>query len=225
MVRFYSALGLDDFAISCQGARVVHVSTGRRLHSALIAVSEAAELLTEGLARGLTVIVWLSQGIYSPVLTPWAEVYLSQTGQEPVNLEDYSVLSSQAAEKIVWVGEPAVLAQGRAGARVRFSGRLALTEAHDWCLEFSACEATKGAGLAAIARDGNIPREAVLAFGDGYNDVSMLRWAGLGVAMAHGHDWARSAAHQVAPPGDAGSALARALDGILGRGGNKAGGG
>ncbi len=223
MVRFYAALGLNDFAISCQGARVVHVAEGRLLHAALIAPREAAELLAEGLSRGLTVIVWLSQGIYSPVLTPWAEAYLSQTGQDPINVEDFSVLSRQSAEKIVWVGEPAVLAKAKAGARVRFSARLALTEAHDWCLEFSAREATKAAGLAAIARDGNIPREAVLAFGDGYNDVSMLRWAGLGVAMPHGHDSARSAAHRIGPPGGAGSALARALDEILGPVGNKTG--
>ena len=76
-------------------------------------------------------------------------------------------------------------------------------------------EASKAAGLAAIARDGNIPREAVLALGDGYNDVSMLSWAGLGIAMAHGHESARSAARQVSPPGDAGTALARALSGIF----------
>ncbi len=223
MVRFYSALGLNDFAISCQGARVVHVGTGRILHSAFIGPREAAELLTEGLARGLTVIVWLSQGIYSPVLTPWAEAYLSQTGQDPIGVEDFSVLSRQPAEKIVWVGEPAVLAGAEADARVSYGGRLAVTEARDWCLEFSAREATKAAGLAAIARDANISREAVLAFGDGYNDVSMLRWAGLGVAMAHGHESARSAAHRIGPPGDAGSALARALEGILGPVWNKTG--
>jgi hypothetical protein len=213
--RICAALGLDDYAISCQGARVEHVRTGRVLHSAIVDPRDSRELLTEGLARRLTVVLWLDHGIYSPELTSWVEPYRSQTGGDPISITAPDALIGQPAEKIVWVGEPSALAVSGAWAQRKYSGRLALTEAHAWCLEFSASDASKAAGLAAIARDGNIPREAVLAFGDGYNDVSMLRWAGLGIAMAHGRDSTRSAAHRVSPPGDAETALARALDEIL----------
>ena len=211
MMEFCAALGLDDFAISCQGARVRHVRSGKTLHSALVGPGETSALLAEGLARGLTVVIWLADGIYSPALTPRAVSYYSQTGQDPVSFRARSDLDGQPSEKVVWVGEPAALTEADAAVRERYSGRVALTRANGWCLEFSALEASKAAGLAAIARDGNIPREAVLALGDGYNDVSMLSWAGLGIAMAHGHESARSAARQVSPPGDAGTALARAL--------------
>ncbi|MDQ4084704.1 MAG: Cof-type HAD-IIB family hydrolase [Actinomycetota bacterium] len=42
---------------------------------------------------------------------------------------------------------------------------------------------SKASGLAAVSERLGVPRERVLAIGDGRNDVEMLRWAGRGVAM------------------------------------------
>ena len=55
----------------------------------------------------------------------------------------------------------------------------------------------------------------VIAFGDGNNDVPLLRWAGLGVAMRHGRPAARAAADFVAPEGDPEAGLARAVSAAL----------
>lgn len=44
-------------------------------------------------------------------------------------------------------------------------------------------EASKGAGLAAIAHERNLTRAEVMAVGDNFNDVEMLEYAGTGVVM------------------------------------------
>ena len=41
----------------------------------------------------------------------------------------------------------------------------------------------KATALTTVAADLGVPRERVLAFGDGRNDIEMLRWAGRGVAI------------------------------------------
>jgi hydroxymethylpyrimidine pyrophosphatase-like HAD family hydrolase len=41
----------------------------------------------------------------------------------------------------------------------------------------------KATALASVAAGLGVPRERVLAFGDGRNDIEMLRWAGRGVAI------------------------------------------
>lgn len=46
-------------------------------------------------------------------------------------------------------------------------------------------EASKGAGLAAVADELNITRDEVMAVGDNYNDVAMLAYAGVGVLMGN----------------------------------------
>ena len=50
-------------------------------------------------------------------------------------------------------------------------------------LEVTAAKSDKGSALALIAAELNIGKENVIAFGDGPNDVTMLRWAGRGVAV------------------------------------------
>jgi hypothetical protein len=61
----------------------------------------------------------------------------------------------------------------------------------------------KGTGKASALRrlcDAlGIRREEVVAFGDDRNDVEMLRWAGLGVAMGNAPDDVKAAADAVAP--------------------------
>jgi len=53
----------------------------------------------------------------------------------------------------------------------------------DGFLEIIAAGADKGTALAHIAAELGVPRDEVVAFGDGLNDVSMLRWAGHAVAV------------------------------------------
>jgi len=100
-------------------------------------------------------------------------------------------------------------------ARERYCGRFEITVTDDWFLEFTSLDATKAAGVAAVARFHNVEASQVLAFGDGNNDASMLAWAGMGVAMPHGKPAAKAAATMTAPAGDVETSLARAVDALL----------
>ena len=71
-------------------------------------------------------------------------------------------------------------------------------------------------GLAAVAKHYAIEQSHTLAFGDGNNDVPMLGWAGLGIAMSHASENAKRAAKRVAPPGNPETSLARAVEALLG---------
>jgi hydroxymethylpyrimidine pyrophosphatase-like HAD family hydrolase len=82
-------------------------------------------------------------------------------------------------------------------------------------LEFMPRGISKATALAKVAAEYGVRQEEVLAFGDGENDVAMLTWAGLGVAMAHGNEAAIKAAKRVSPPGSPASAFARAVDALL----------
>lgn len=64
-------------------------------------------------------------------------------------------------------------------------------------LELNAPGATKGDGIACLASHLGIPIEQTMGFGDGENDLSMMRIAGIGVAMANGMDAVKAAADYV----------------------------
>ncbi len=64
-------------------------------------------------------------------------------------------------------------------------------------IELSAPGVTKGTGLARLAAELGIAPADVLAVGDMPNDLSMLRWAGHGVAMANSHPTVLEAADEI----------------------------
>lgn len=64
-------------------------------------------------------------------------------------------------------------------------------------LEINAAGADKGGALLRLAGHLGIAREETMAFGDGENDISMLRAAGIGIAMKNGAAAAKDAADQV----------------------------
>jgi hydroxymethylpyrimidine pyrophosphatase-like HAD family hydrolase len=84
-------------------------------------------------------------------------------------------------------------------------------------LEFSPANVNKAAALAAVVEALGAWQAEVVAFGDGNNDAAMLAWAGLGVAMPHAAPSALAAADLIAPEGDPETALARAVELVLGR--------
>lgn len=61
-------------------------------------------------------------------------------------------------------------------------------------IEINAHNADKGQAISALCAHLGIARENIVCFGDASNDISMLKAAGLGIAMSNGVDSAKAAA-------------------------------
>jgi hypothetical protein len=84
------------------------------------------------------------------------------------------------------------------------------------CFEVCHPGATKGAALAFLARRAGLPAEAVMAIGDNCNDLDMLAYAGLSVAVGNAPSDVQAAADWVVAPHDqngVAQAITRLLDG------------
>ncbi len=81
-------------------------------------------------------------------------------------------------------------------------------------LEFQSGAVSKWAALSAILDAQGIPPAQVVAIGDDENDISMLRAAGLGIAMGNASYAVKSAAYLVAPSNDE-DGVARVIDKLL----------
>ena len=76
------------------------------------------------------------------------------------------------------------------------------TASNSRMFEFNAADAHKGAALARLAKLLGFGIENVMGFGDGLNDLTMVRDAGFGVAMANAVPEVLAAAKFVAPSND-----------------------
>ncbi len=58
-------------------------------------------------------------------------------------------------------------------------------------------ESNKGLGLKALADYLNVDKDEIIAVGDAGNDLDMIEFAGLGVAMENGHSNVKEAANYI----------------------------
>lgn len=83
--------------------------------------------------------------------------------------------------------------------QARFGQFMTIVPSHPHVVEGTPLNASKGNALAWLAGELGIDRQQVLAVGDNDNDISMLQWAGVGVAMGNGSAAAKAAADWIAP--------------------------
>lgn len=116
-------------------------------------------------------------------------------------------LNGQAADKLVF-SCPAERSEGMNDDIRRDYPTLVTYLWENHFLEVTGENAHKGAALQLIAETLGVPQQDTVAFGDGVNDVAMLRWAGHSVAVGpHAHaDVLAAAAEHIAPPEELGVA-------------------
>lgn len=81
-------------------------------------------------------------------------------------------------------------------------------------IEINDCRAHKGAALLTLAEHLGLSREDTFAFGDGLNDLTMLREAGIGFAMENGEAEVKAVADRVTAGCDE-DGVARGIEAIL----------
>ena len=73
-------------------------------------------------------------------------------------------------------------------AREQFADVAAVSCSKPYFLEMNPLRATKGNALAYLAQRWGLCPDEFMAFGDSLNDLSMLTWAGMGVAMENARE-------------------------------------
>jgi hypothetical protein len=215
ILNFHQQLGLRGLIISSDGALVKNAETSIILQQHLVPTDLAAKVMTDGLAYGLTLICYYTDGVYVSESNELTTLYQQRSG------EQVTVDSQQAQElrsaplKVIWCGNPQQIAAVHKAAEASYQAVLNITLTDPEYLVFTAFGVDKAVGLAAVAKYYDVEPTEVIAFGDGNNDVSMLAWAGLGVAMSNARPSAKKAAKLVASPGNPETSFARAMEMVL----------
>lgn len=90
-------------------------------------------------------------------------------------------------------------------------GGLGLTSSEKGLLDVSAAGVSKGDAVRRLAAALDIPLQQVCVFGDYFNDISMMRAAGLSIAMGNAHQEVKEAALAVTTSNDE-DGVARAIE-------------
>ena len=90
--------------------------------------------------------------------------------------------------KCLIVGDPEPLAALEQKMRQDLEGQMNVFRSEPFFLELVPQGIDKAKSLAVLLEEIHLKREEMIAVGDGFNDLSMIRFAGLGVAMANAQE-------------------------------------
>jgi hypothetical protein len=215
MRRYHRQLELDGPIVSCQGALAKDEDTGEILHRQCMPSNLAAEIVALGDRRGVTQVYYHMESTCVTQTNEWTELYGERTGTAVELIEDFGAFDGQEPLKVLWVGAPDAMQSYYEEMVQRYAGRLENVITDPEYLEFMALGVSKSLGIGAVAERYGIAQSEVLGFGDGNNDVTMLQWAGLGIAMDHGRPSALEAADVVAPAGIPEESFARGVELVI----------
>ena len=212
-VRFQRQLGLKGPIIACQGGLIRDGESGNVVEAHFLPQSVTCQIISDAERSDIQTIYYHLDHLYvAERHNRWIDLYESRVGERAEILPNLEELDGRRALKLVCYGDPNVLAKVRPEMSADYSDKADVLSTERENLEFMPRGISKATALAKVAAQYGVRQEEVLAFGDGENDVRMLAWAGLGVAMGHGNQAAIKAAKRVSPPGPPESAFARAVD-------------
>jgi Cof subfamily protein (haloacid dehalogenase superfamily) len=198
--RYAEELHLSGPIISYNGAMVKETLSGEVWLHQPVPAEPATAVIDYCAEHGYHLNYYLNDRLLVAKGGEWADFYLRQTGSPMEIVGDLRPLRGTEPTKMILIDSPETTDRLLEQFRGYFGSGLYIMKTNRQYLEFMNPNASKGAALALVADRMSIKREEVIAFGDGHNDVPMLRWAGLSVAMGTGKEEARAVAHKIAPP-------------------------
>lgn len=213
---------LGEDPVICYGGSMIRRIDGRTLLHRTLERGLAAEILRWADERGVHARVLTDGEILLPSEQPLALERLRSEDEPGVrvveDLAEWLLGSDETPTKIVFVDRPDRVEEWLEDTRDAFAGRAFVTRSLPHYVEVGVLDGTKSQALSFLCGEWGIDPSRTAAFGDADNDVDMLRFAGLGVAVGGATEEVRLAADAVAPPVEE-DGVARFLEELLdGRG-------
>lgn len=214
-VAFARELGIADPYITYNGALVMDPE-GKVHLSDPVPRPLVLEVIELAAREGVTLNLYVDDRLCVSEVNEDVEFYNSIAKVEPLVVGDLRAFIEQLqpdqhVHKALIIAEPEHVARLQPQVEQDFQGRLEAVMSRDRFVEMTGAGVSKGRTLAKLCEMWGIRPEEVLAVGDHFNDVTMLRFAGVGAAMGNAPAEVQAAADVVVGTVDEGG-VAEAIE-------------
>ncbi|MFA0441241.1 HAD family hydrolase [Vibrio sp. 10N.286.49.C2] len=217
---YYDELGLTTPIICCNGTYVYDYRTDQVLEHNAISKDDALQFIELATEFQMALVMYVTNEMtyskkspihYMQALEAWAKQYPKDKQPQIRQIDSFNALVEKTdyVWKFVVEGEPSSVQRlsDQPWIQQRFNGERSWSNR----IDFAAKGNNKGARLADYVQQLGYDATQVMAVGDNHNDISMLEYAGLGVAMENADDTVKSNAQVTCPTDNNNDGLARLI--------------
>lgn len=198
--KFVEELGLDLPYATFQGAKIIDPVVDQTIYSRELSKEKILEIIRYAEMHNVHINIYDNEKIYVKEKNKWTEYYESfAMNVEIVEVGSLVDFDFKTTPKMILIDEREKLDEILVEIKGLKSDDVNMFYSKTNFLEFTDKNATKGSALKFLADKWGIDRSEVIAIGDNYNDESMLRYAGLGVAVGNAEDRMKEIAGYIAP--------------------------
>ena len=151
-------------------------------------------------SQAVEVLVYKNNQIYVTSVSPWIEKYVRRNHAQLEVVKDFKFIDAEYLTRIVVVGKDTDIGQIEIDMKAMFDSKLYVTMSLSQFCEILHPEGGKEKALAWLCTHFGIDQHETVAFGNGYNDIGMLEWAHLGIAIEGSPPEVLAVADNIAPP-------------------------
>lgn len=196
--RYLEELNLiseDNYAVAFNGALVQSTEGNKTIAKTTLTIEDYKYLYELSKELRVNIHALTETTVISPKDTKYTrnEAEINHISNEIIPVED--VEEGTTIVKVMFVDEPDIIEEVMHRIPEEVSNKYTIVRSAPFYLEFLHKSVNKGAGVAALAEKLNIKQEEVICIGDAGNDIHMIKYAGLGVAMGNAFPEVKRAAN------------------------------
>lgn len=191
------------YIMAFNGGKILDCTTGRTIVSKDFPKEYLPDILSLLKESSLTVHTYDDKRIITGGnMNDYSNVERDILKMEMVVVDDFAAAVPETINKLLLSGEPAEIDEYNNILENRYDGLLDVYKSAPYFLEIMPFGVTKGSMLPILLKKLDITNEELIAFGDNYNDMTMIGYAGFGVAMGNAEADVKKIANYVCESND-----------------------
>lgn len=185
------------YILSFNGAKIIHAGTQEIIYNAVLPRELIGEIYQAAVEYGVGIISYeKDEVIVGNGLDEYNQLEARINNITMKEVDNFTEYITFDVNKCLLTGEPEYLATVEEKMKKRF-GQLNIYRSEPFFLEIMPPDIDKAYSLGKLLKRLGLNRKQMICCGDGYNDLSMIQYAGLGVAMANAQTEVKEAADYI----------------------------
>lgn len=206
MRRYEDELELQKYGgylLSFNGARVVECKTGEIIYQQALPHSIIPEVYEFAKEKGCGLISYLGQTVISAFEPDeYVELEARINGLPIQTVQNFPKFVDFDVNKCLMTAPGEIAGEYEKELSQKYEGIVSIYRSEPFFIEVMPMNIDKAASLARMLEIFKMSKEDMICCGDGYNDISMIKYAGVGVAMGNAQEAVKEAADFITDTND-----------------------